>query len=818
MADYTQIIQEINTNLPDNTTQLITAAKVRETLTDMVNAFGETDNRIEDILPFKQDVLDFDATPTPNSTNPVVSDGIYQALQEKEDSLTFDTTPAPRSVNPVTSDGIYNSLSGKADKVSNPTSGNFAGLDANGNITDSGSKASNFATAAQGAKADNAILFVEQDALTDQQRNTALANVSNQTANSTTGKMGYKVLDPTKTFAEQVTSENTIYEIRNVFDLGGTQENPVSVTIPNGCILRFNGGVIKNCTLVNAYIDAAREKIFDTSVNFTNIKNATVYPEWFGAVADGTTNNSTAFEKAVSLGKTISIGCGTYLVTNQLSCMPNTSFIGENKRESIVKTNGIILNLNSVVSNVTISSISKTTPFLLKVSNSITDSIQYYLRINIYNVYLSGAGFNDYDTEIYGIVFECESNSNNTGFYGVNVTNIDFSGRFLYAIYFNAVDSDAWITYVNFENIFINNAKYPIEFTSVRDLTDNTFYNFQGIYFRNVCAQYNYNTSVTPSVGWTDSFIRIQSLSGGLFDACNCVDAPNTIKEYYFKSKHSSISIVNAPQSDLFNNIGKYDDSSVDEIFAQNINTIPTSMYSQYTSRIKFTEISSINAPNYSVSPISTIATLMTSTPNSFTGIRFSNNFSVNANNNYKYIGISTAGYIVHSKPIAPGDPIKLSRVYSTGYIPTRGTSEGLPTINDYGGLARGAFIYWTPFGHLLCFDTYTGNWNDALGIRITNNVTKRKGTTAERIAMTMYSYNNGFLFYDTDLKKYVLWNGSVWTNVDGSTLALTKGADTDRPTLTSVDAGFQYFDTTLGKYICWNGTTWVNLDGTALS
>lgn len=48
-------------------------------------------------------------------------------------------------------------VTGKADKVSSPTAGNFAGLDSSGNITDSGSKASDFATAAQGAKADTAI-------------------------------------------------------------------------------------------------------------------------------------------------------------------------------------------------------------------------------------------------------------------------------------------------------------------------------------------------------------------------------------------------------------------------------------------------------------------------------------------------------------------------------------------------------------------------------------------------------------------------------------------------------------------------------------
>jgi hypothetical protein len=46
--------------------------------------------------------------------------------------------------------------SGKADKVSGATNGNFAGLDANGNLTDSGKKAADFATAAQGALADSA--------------------------------------------------------------------------------------------------------------------------------------------------------------------------------------------------------------------------------------------------------------------------------------------------------------------------------------------------------------------------------------------------------------------------------------------------------------------------------------------------------------------------------------------------------------------------------------------------------------------------------------------------------------------------------------
>ena len=52
-------------------------------------------------------------------------------------------------------------IAGKADKVSGATADNFAGLDSNGNLKDSGSKASDFATAAQGTKADSAIQTVK---------------------------------------------------------------------------------------------------------------------------------------------------------------------------------------------------------------------------------------------------------------------------------------------------------------------------------------------------------------------------------------------------------------------------------------------------------------------------------------------------------------------------------------------------------------------------------------------------------------------------------------------------------------------------------
>jgi len=51
-------------------------------------------------------------------------------------------------------------LSGYAEKVSGATSGNFAGLDSNGNLTDSGHKHSDYASSSQGAAADSAVQSV----------------------------------------------------------------------------------------------------------------------------------------------------------------------------------------------------------------------------------------------------------------------------------------------------------------------------------------------------------------------------------------------------------------------------------------------------------------------------------------------------------------------------------------------------------------------------------------------------------------------------------------------------------------------------------
>ena len=103
--------------------------------------------------------------------------------------------------------------------------------------------------------------------------------------------MGYIILRKNKSFAEQVTKANTIYEIRYRFDLLHD-----TVSLPTNCILKFEGGELYNGTIKgeNTYIEIGKnypclfcdfEGSFCTEV---------IKAEWFDIIpnGDGTVSNT----------------------------------------------------------------------------------------------------------------------------------------------------------------------------------------------------------------------------------------------------------------------------------------------------------------------------------------------------------------------------------------------------------------------------------------------------------------------------------------------------------------------------------------------
>lgn len=80
-------------------------------------------------------------------------------------------------------------------------------------------------------------------------------------------------------------------------------------------------------------------------------------------------------------------------------------------------------------------------------------------------------------------------------------------------------------------------------------------------------------------------------------------------------------------------------------------------------------------------------------------------------------------------------------------------------------------------------------------------------------INSTLNSKNRNINLYD-DKAKIKLFNCLVNDFIINTS---AKGTTTQRPTLSSTDEGFEYYDSTLKKKVLWNGTSWVNMDGTSL-
>ena len=82
MADFTEIIQEINTNLPDNTTQAITAAKLRTTLIDLTNAIDNQQDDFESSINDEVDNLISQAEEATNNFQNTIVDNLESTASD----------------------------------------------------------------------------------------------------------------------------------------------------------------------------------------------------------------------------------------------------------------------------------------------------------------------------------------------------------------------------------------------------------------------------------------------------------------------------------------------------------------------------------------------------------------------------------------------------------------------------------------------------------------------------------------------------------------------------------------------------------------
>ncbi|MEE1476276.1 hypothetical protein [Fusobacterium sp.] len=91
--------------------------------------------------------------------------------------------------------------------------------------------------------------------------------------------------------------ENVIYKITKDLDL-----NEKTLNIPSGCTLDFQGGSFSNGS-INFNKAALKGKVkISSNINIIGTcSNSILYPEWFGAKGDGTTNDLKSIQNAVDI-------------------------------------------------------------------------------------------------------------------------------------------------------------------------------------------------------------------------------------------------------------------------------------------------------------------------------------------------------------------------------------------------------------------------------------------------------------------------------------------------------------------------------------
>lgn len=146
----------------------------------------------------------------------------------------------------------------------------------------------------------------------------------------------------TTNFLQQsmVSKENTIYILQYDYNL-----NRQTLSVPSGSVLLFEGGSISNGTIVgnSTKIEASSISIFDeTMVLSGSWKVQEVYPEWFGAKGDNSTDSTTAIQKAIDFAELISsnvkISSGEYIIKNTLFIKKQSRIhiIGDGKYKTFI--------------------------------------------------------------------------------------------------------------------------------------------------------------------------------------------------------------------------------------------------------------------------------------------------------------------------------------------------------------------------------------------------------------------------------------------------------------------------------------------------
>lgn len=202
---------------------------------------------------------------------------------------------------------------------------------------------------------------------------------------------------------EMMSAQNTKYVVKYDYVLGE------DITVPAGCILEFDGGSISasgsndTITGTNTGISAGLVNIFNTDVTLAGGWNvAEAYPEWFGAVGDGTTDDT------ISLRKVLQINFEKVVLSNKTYIINIESGNNNTEKRYFFEVNSKILE-------------GRDSTIKLGSNNGNTTIYKGYVSILHYNT--------DYDIIISGIIFDFNYESNKIYQYTSDDVSVEQNGQ-----------------------------------------------------------------------------------------------------------------------------------------------------------------------------------------------------------------------------------------------------------------------------------------------------------------------------------------------------------------------------------------------------
>lgn len=629
--------------------------------------------------------------------------------------------------------------------------------------------------------------------------------------------MGYVILRKGKTFAEQVIKANTIYEIRYDFDLNGAE-----ITIPESCVLKFNGGSLSNGILANI------GKCINTNNGFkANIKSFSktlsfIKTSWFSVNENSQPeHNLNILQTALDEGLSIIIDTTKDKFEDGIGIMLNSPLK--------IKDGNITIKGNSEFGGGLIFKNSDGFVFVNK-------RYYKYLKFDNLNITSKGYCFN-FCNEENGVINEVRPyNIYFSTFSNLKVKSLE-KDCFYQGDVAGAGGDDTPIFSVLFDNIYLWTTRFG--FNGIHGQTDFVVQNLKDIYvpnsfFKNTAPSIvrNVNSTFGDKNSRASHFMVFDDkiINYGILINCDNCSWEGYRGEIFYEQIETNQELVKRGYNiNLTNCAFGY--------YKSDFNNGKLNIYPITLNRVVSIKFSNIKNPTVEYDTGYSLCRFVSKCDKIQSDVDFSCYYGLKSTGGpigfIEYYSIwanptTNLGSYPNSyyeyKTLAQNIDVSKSKVRGMIYTTIDVTDNKTPIIKtDY-------TVFTTSKNTSIDYIIY----NQLYGIGTQESKCKETGRILYFYNKSDYSitFNDGYQtsVISQDVRKFILhpnefaivcFNNSKVNNQYSVIKRINYfdnfGSTARRPSLTINEEGFEYYDSTLKKKILWNGTEWTNLDGTNL-